>query len=203
MPTITPRARSENYESQPLELMGGAVPLEQRVKSALDTVQQLGRYQPHLFPERPYGLAYDDAQLFEAYQQHSYGQIGKSASEQLTLFAQWRNAVWKAEAHNEGNLLAVAMAIHNLETAGDHQETVVRLRGFLREHYRCTLPDPVPGLRSWVERWAVRFAQNRRILPLYMRTMTKPPTGYGARKSGIPEEDQYEDFGADFDTELT
>lgn len=161
-------------------------------------VRNLDRFAPQAFPLRPEIVTYDDNQLVEAYQAKDHGKLGKAASEQLRYFAAWRVAVWRVEGIHEGNLIVLAAAIGALELGGDHHREVTQLRAFVRQHWRCSLPDPVPGNRLWVERWAVRFAQNRRVLPLYMRTMTKPPLGAGGQRSGVNPQ-QYLDYGAEND----
>ncbi len=196
MPTIKPSRKSESFELPAgLATIGTPMDLEQRIQNALDTLNQLDSFRPKTYPERPEVLTYDDNQLYEAYQSEQHGKVSKAAGEQLRYFASWRSAVWRIEAHSEGNLIALASAIHNLELGGEHSSEIRILRAFVRDHYRCALPDPVPGVRSWIERWAGRFAQNRRVLPLHMRTMSRPPIGEGGRKSG--EQQQYMDYGAD------
>lgn len=200
MPTMRPSRRSAGFaaeQANPMEAVGTPLGLEERVQNALETVRNLEAFRPRTYPERPEMLTYDDNQLYEAYQNHESGKVAKAAAEQLRYFAAWRSAVWKVEGYSEGNLIALAKAVHNLELNGEHYDEVKRLRDFIRQHYRCSLPDPVPGLHSAVERWAVRFAQNRRALPLHLRTMAKPPIGLGGRKSG--ETQQYMTYGDDPD----
>lgn len=199
MPTMKPSSRLQpSALSDRVQTVGTEFSLEQRVEQALDVVKNLQGFSPRVFPVRPEILTYDDNQLVEADQARQHGKLGKAAAEQLRYFGAWRQAVWHIEGHHEGGLIVLATAIANLE-AGERSEART-IRSFIREHWRCSLPEPVPQNRAWIERWATRFAQNRQILPLYMRTMTKPPLGQGGRKSGesgAPQ--QYLDYGADPD----
>jgi hypothetical protein len=163
------------------------VSLEVRLRGAVEVAANLAPYAPTGFPERPEVLTYDDGQLVEAYRAREYGdKMSKAAGEQLRYFGAWRTAVWRIEAHQEGTLVMLAGAINALEL-GDRWDLAKVIREFIRQHWRASLPEPVPSSGRWVYGWAQRFSQNRTVLPLWLRTMTKPPVGHGTRSSGRPE----------------
>jgi hypothetical protein len=177
--------------------MGAELSFQDRLKNALDTVANLQGFQAGVFPARPELLTYDDGQLVEAYQTREVGKVGKAAAEQLRIFAIWRSAIWRLEAKHEGALVALVAALSTLEASGEHASETKRLRTFIREQYRAAVTEPAPTNRYAVERWANARAMNRTLLPLHMRSMSRPPVGSGTSKSGVSVEDGQEflDYG--------
>lgn len=199
MPIIGPsrRSRSSEVDLDGLTPLGAEISHGDRVANALALIPIVDRLKPRVMPVRPDVLTYDDNQIVEAYQGKDHN-LGKPAAEQLRYFGAWSAAVLRVEGERTGSLLSLVRAINALELSGEHRSEVVALRSFIRQHYRCSLPDPVPSNWAWCERWANRFGQDRRTLPLYLRTMTKPPVGEGGRRSGSAqteaETQQYLDY---------
>ncbi len=164
------------------------MPPEVMLKNALDVVANLEAWKPRQFPERPELLTYDDNQLVESYNRWQFApQLGKGEREQLHYLATWTKAIYHVEGHNAGLLMSLAHALHQLELSGEHYSEAKGLRSFLREFHGVALPDPVPASRVWAERWASHSALNRRMFPMHLRRMTKPPVGQGGKRSGLVE----------------
>lgn len=188
MPILKPSERSN------LSPLGPTLSLDDRVAHADEVLRMLDSYLPKEFPERPEILTYDDGQLVSSYKANERGdKLGREAKEQLRYFATWRNAVWLIEGKHQGNLTLLIGTVETLEAA-DRFEDSKLLRDFMRTHYAAILPElcPLSGskhARCFVE----RFAENRTVLPLWLRTMQKPPPGRGTRvaSEAAPQRDLY------------
>ena len=177
---------------------------EEARERALQVVTNLSGYKPREFPDRPELLHYDDAQIVEAYKARHRGEkVSAAAREQLRYFGQWRSAIWTVEEQHAGNLVLLASVVRALE-ANERPDEAKGVRSFLREHYHCSLPDQVPALDKWVYGFGTRFGENRRLLPLWLRKMSRPPAGAGTRQSGHTGSDgdvqPYLNYGPDAET---
>jgi hypothetical protein len=151
-----------------------------------------------MYPDRPELITFDDGQLVQACRKVRRGQKpNREEREQLGYFGAWRSAVWHVEGSDSGSLLAILGAIRTcreMEEAsskdpdGDPSPWMARgeaLREFLINEYRAKLPYPEfhPASEK-AQRWADYFAQNRSLLPGWLRSMTDPPMGMGTRSGG-------------------
>ncbi len=147
----------------------------------------LSRYAPGEWPQRPAVLTYDDGQIVDAWKSKERGdRIGKEVKAQLEYFGAWRTAVFNVEGFGASNLQLLMSVLVRLEHADDWEQ-VERVRAFVKQWYRFVPPAPMTTDLRWQARAAERFSENRRLLPIWLREMTRPPPGYSTREPAIED----------------
>jgi hypothetical protein len=159
------------------------VGLEERLENAQRVLAKLDRYAwPEEWPAKP-GMASFDDEIVDAWKVIlEGGKPPKEAREDLRLFVTWRQSVMAVESNAIGALQLLVACVNVFELAHwDPQAEEVR--AFIERQYRCRLPVPCPDAHTdWVRRYAERFGQNRELLPLHLRRMTRPPKN----RQGVP-----------------
>ena len=152
------------------------VGLEERLENAQRVLANLESYGwPGDWPPKP-GMALFDDELVDAWRVIQEG--GKPTREQredLKLFLTWRQSVYALESKLAGALQLLVATVNVLELS-KWDDQAAQVRAFILDRYGCKLPEPCPhAFTDWVREYANRFAQNRTLLPLHLRKMTKAP----------------------------
>jgi hypothetical protein len=153
-----------------------------------DVLADLGKWGPGEWPQRPAVLTWDDGQIVMAHRKQERGdKLKKDEREQLSFFGAWRGAIYKQEADNAGKL-KVLLRLHCYLESSERFEDLRQLREFVRDWYHMPLPEVVPQSMRWQDAACDRYCQNRHLLPVWLRGMTRPPAGHETATSGKPEE---------------
>lgn len=162
------------------------VALEEQARVADEVMANLGKWAPGDWPSRPEVLTWDDGQIVNAYKAWEHGKQRKEDRTQLGFFGAWKGAVLKVEADNAGKLQVLIRVATYLEHA-ERWDELDQLQEFVRDRYLMPLPrQNIPQNPTVQQRLCERYSQNRTLLPLWLRTMTRPPAGY--ETAGAPKE---------------
>lgn len=196
MPTIGPRNALRGFDGN--RLAGIDTSPANRLKTAAYVLQNLEQYAPRKAPERPEALELSDAALVEAARKlDRTGKVNNAEMEALRLYGSWRSAVFKIEAESAGNLIMLLSLLNLLEEQERPEAT--RIRDFLLARYNAPISGPpAPWATSQLaENWAARYAQQRDVLPLSLRSLSSAKSASIAPRTR-PEIPQQEDDDATF-----
>lgn len=168
-----------------LQQAGARPDFNQQEAVANGVMADLSKYAPGEWPNRPKVLSWDDGQIVEAHRKRENGlKMGKDELAQLSFFGTWRGAIFKIESDNAGKIVVLLRVACFLEWAErwDEMDTLLQ---FLRDWYHLPLPrSDIPQNATWQAKMAERYAQNRTLLPAWLRSMVRPPAGYETAESG-------------------
>lgn len=164
----------------------GLVSLQEQEQITNGVLADLGKYGPGEWPSRPAVLTWDDGQIVDAHRKNEHGvKLTKEERAQLSFFGTWRGAIFKQESDNAGRLQVLLRVANYLEYA-ERWEDLDQLQQFVRDWYHLPLPrSDIPQNPTWQQKTCERYTQNRALLPVWLRSMTRPPPGYetaGARE---------------------
>lgn len=176
MPTIEPRRVSRR--SNGASFAGIDISPEALLANAQNVAKRLGDYSRKPAPERPEALEMTDEALREAARKSERkARVTKAEHDALVLFATWRAAVFRVEEEMRGNLMLLLGCLNRLEAIEGTEAAVRQIRDFLKVSYQAWVPEPAPWACSdWAERWSARYAQQRNVLPLSLRSLTAAVT---------------------------
>lgn len=171
--------------------MGIDTSAEGRVYQLHLVLRSLESYAPAEPPGRPADLELSDQGLREASaKKRRGGRLTKAEKDALSLLGTWRGAVRRIEVADAGNLIMLLGLLNVAEAAGLTSEAS-QLREFALARYKAPIPGPPApsAVSQWAERWSDYYSQNRRVLPLALRTLADVDVVVDNRKD---EEAEYE-----------
>ncbi len=163
------------------------VSVEEQAGVADGVLADLGKYGPGEWPGRPAVLTWDDGQIVDAHRKNEHGaKLTKEERAQLGFFGSWRGAIFKQESDNAGKLQVLLRVANYLEYA-ERWDELDQLQQFVRDWYHLPLPrSDMPQNPTWQAKLCERYSQNRALLPVWLRGMTRPPPGHET-DGGKPE----------------
>jgi hypothetical protein len=158
---------------------GRLVSLEEQEQVANGVLSDLSKWGPGEWPARPAVLTWDDGQIVDAHRKNEHGgKLTKDERAQLSFFGSWRGAIFKMEADNAGKIQVLLRVANFLEHA-ERWEDLEQLQQFARDWYHLPLPrSDIPQNPTWQVKICERYSQNRALLPVWLRGMTRPPPGH-------------------------
>ncbi len=160
---------------------------EEQQRTVNEVMGDLGKWGPGEWPARPQVLTWDDGQIVDGHRKNENGaKLTKEEHAQLGFFGTWRGAIFKQEDLNAGKLVLLLRVANYLEWK-ERWEELEQLQEFLRDWYHLPLPRvDIPQNPTWQAKIAERYCQNRSLLPVWLRGMTRPPAGHET-DGGKPE----------------
>lgn len=155
------------------------VSLEEQAQVTAGVMADLGKWGPGEWPARPAVMTWDDGQIVDGHRKNENGiKLTKEERAQLGFFGSWRGAIFKQEADNQGKLQLLLRVSNYLEYA-ERWDELEQLLQFMRDWYHLPLPRcDIPQNPTWQVKVCERYSQNRALLPVWLRGMTRPPAGH-------------------------
>lgn len=194
MAILAPRRASRT--SRGANFAGIEITPEALLENAQSVSTRLAEYAKRPAPERPEALDVTDEFLREAARKSERkARMTKAEQDALALFGTWRAAVFKIEEENRGSLLMLLGCLNRLEATEGADQAARKIREYILTEYRATLPEPAPwACSNWGENWSARYAQQRNVLQLALRSLTSGSVARQPARQEEPEEETTESW---------